>query len=78
MCTYRQHLVGGLVYVYLQTTPGWRVSVCVSTDITWLEGQCMCIYRQHLVGGLVYVYIQTTPGWRVSVCVSTDNTWLEG
>ena len=66
------------MYVYLQTTPGWRVSVCVSTDNTWLEGQCMCIYRQHLVGGLVYVYIQTTSGWRVSVCVSTDNTWLEG
>ena len=64
MCIYRQHLVGGLVYVYLQTTPGWRVSVC--------------IYRQHLVGGLEYVYLQTTPGWRVRVCVSTDNTWLEG
>ena len=62
MCIYRQHLVGGLVYVYIQTTPGWRVSVCVSTDNTWL----------------VYVYLQTTPGWRVSVCIPTDNTWLEG
>ena len=38
MCIYRQHLVGGLVYVYLHTTPGWRVSVCVSIDNTWLEG----------------------------------------
>ena len=65
MCIYRQHLVVGLVYVYLQTTPGWRVSV-------------MCIYRHHLVGGLVYVYLQTTPSWRVSVCISTDITWLEG
>ena len=27
MCIYRQHLVGGLVYVYLQTTPGWRVGI---------------------------------------------------
>ena len=38
MYIYRHHLVGGLVYVYLQATPGWRVSVCVSTDNTWLEG----------------------------------------
>ena len=38
MYTYRQHLVVGLVYVYLQTSPGGRVSVCVSTDNTWLEG----------------------------------------
>ena len=76
MYIYRHHLVGELVYVYLQTTLGSRVSVCVSTDNTWLEGYCMCIYRQHLVVGLVYVYLQTTPGWRVSVCLSTDNTWL--
>ena len=38
MCIYIQHLVGGLVYVYLHTSPGWRVSVCVSIDNTWLEG----------------------------------------
>ena len=38
MCISRQHLVGGLVYVYLQATPGWRVSVCISIDKTLLEG----------------------------------------